>query len=199
MWLRKLESSANSLVGLSGSFFACRSSICKDWDILVPSDFNTAINSIRNGYIAVTDPELLGYYPTIKDDTREFHRKVRTVLRGITALFHNVELLNPIKYGFFSFQLFSHKLMRWLVPWFMLLILFINLLLLDQHMIYRLVLLGQALFYLTAFAGYLYKPLRNNKVIKIVYFFVQVNLAIAQAMIMYVTGNRITRWEPSKR
>ena len=199
MWLRSLESKANSLVGLSGSFFACRKSVCKDWNISVPSDFNTAINCIKYKLIAITDPELLGYYPNIKDETKEYSRKVRTVLRGMAALSHNISLLNPIKYGFFAFQIFSHKLMRWLVPLFMLITLLSNIFLLGQHEMYDLLFLGQIGFYLLACIGYLSKKLRNNIVIKLIYFFVQVNLATAQAILMFLGGKRITKWEPSKR
>jgi glycosyltransferase involved in cell wall biosynthesis len=199
MWLRKLESSANSLVGLSGSFFSCRSTICKNWNISIPSDFNTAINCVQQGYVAITDPKLLGYYPNIKDETKEYQRKVRTVLRGMAALSHNKSLLSPFKHGFFTFQLLSHKLMRWLVPWFMLLTLSLNLTLLDQHLIYSVVLTGQLAFYLIAIMGHLSVSLRQNKLIKVIYFFIQVNLAIAHAMIMFMLGKRITQWEPSKR
>lgn len=199
MWLRKLESSSNSLVGLSGSFFGCRKSICRDWSILVPSDFNTAINTIQQGNIAISDPELLGYYPNIKDEKKEFQRKVRTVLRGMAALFHKQAFLNPFKYGFFSFQLISHKLMRWLVPIFMAVTFIINILLLHESFIYEILFIGQVLFYLTALIGQLSVSCRNNKLVKIIYFFVQVNLAIAVAMIMFLTGKRITLWEPSKR
>ena len=46
MWLRKLESQVHSLVGLSGSFFAARKDVCENWDISVPSDFNTALNCV---------------------------------------------------------------------------------------------------------------------------------------------------------
>ena len=184
---------------MSGSFFACRAFVCNDWDINIPSDFNKAINSVKNGLIAITDPELLGHYPNIKDETKEFDRKVRTILRGMAALFSNRSVLNPAKFGFFSFQIFSHKLMRWLVPWFMLLFLLSNIILLDQHSMYALLFLGQAVFYLLAYSGHLSLKLRNSKIIKIIYFFVQVNLATGQAMLLFLTGKRITKWEPSKR
>lgn len=198
MWLRKLESSAYSLVGLSGSFFACRAEIAEDWNIGIPSDFNTAINCVRKGRIAITDPELLGYYPNLKDESKEFQRKVRTVLRGMAALFSDPSLLNPLRYGFFSFELISHKLMRWLVPWFMLATLAINLLL-PWSGFYGLTLLGQLAFYGLGAAAFFNARLREHKLLKLIYFFIQVNLAIAQAMILYLRGQRIARWEPSKR
>ncbi len=198
MWLRKLESSAYSLVGLSGSFFACRAEVAEDWNIGIPSDFNTAINCVRQGRIAITDPQLLGYYPNLKDESREFQRKVRTVLRGMAALFSQPNLLNPLRYGFFAFELISHKLMRWLVPWFMLSALTINLML-PWSGFYGLMLLGQVAFYGIGMAAFFNARLREHKLLKLVYFFIQVNLAIAVAWLRYLRGQRIARWEPSKR
>ena len=47
-------------------------------------------------------------------------RKVRTFLRGITVLLANLDLLRPLRYGRFAFQLASHGwwflaplLLRW--------------------------------------------------------------------------------------
>jgi len=51
----------------------------------------------------------------IADEKREFERKVRTVLRGLTIFFKHLEFLNIFKYGLFSYQFFCHKLLRWLV------------------------------------------------------------------------------------
>ncbi len=54
MWLRRLESDRAGLVGLSGSFFAARREVCEHWDIYSPSDFNTALNSAKQGLVAIT-------------------------------------------------------------------------------------------------------------------------------------------------
>lgn len=199
MWLRKLECSFNTLVGLSGSFFAARKQVCQSWNIQVPSDFNIALNCVRKDYIAISHPELLGYYPNIKDEAQEYQRKVRTVIRGIAALFSQKEVMNPFKYGLFSFQVISHKLMRWLVPWFLLITLLSNLLLWNQHWLFSLTLIAQVIFYLLSIIGSLFSAAKQNALIKISFFFVQVNLAITQAMLMFLYGKRITRWESSKR
>jgi len=37
MWLRRMESAVAGLVGLSGSFFAARKSVCSEWDIHSPA------------------------------------------------------------------------------------------------------------------------------------------------------------------
>jgi len=199
MWLRNLECSVNSLVGLSGSFFAARKEVCENWSINVPSDFNTALNCVSKGYIAISNPKLLGYYPNIKDESKEYPRKLRTVIRGIAALFSTPRVLNPFAFGLFSFQVFSHKLMRWAVPWFMLSLLVTSLFVWNQNMFYTLILIGQIAFYSISFIGLISKRLRSHSLIKLPFFFVQVNTALFHASLLYLMGKRITKWEPSKR
>lgn len=199
MWLRKLESNVEGLVGLSGSFFAARKEVCQDWNIGVPSDFNTALNCVKNGYTAITAPELLGFYPNLKDETKEYQRKVRTVIRGMAALFSQSFIMNPFKYGLFAFQVISHKLMRWLVPWFLLLTFIFNLLIIDSSWLFNFSFIAQCIFYGVAAIGFIFSKARKNPLVKIIYFFIQVNLAIFQSSLMYMFGKRITFWEPSKR
>ncbi len=199
MWLRRLEASVNSLVGLSGSFFACRKSISKNWDINVPSDFNTALNCVSQGFVAVSHPHVLGYYPNLKDESKEYQRKLRTVIRGMAAIAQKPAVLNPFKHGLFAFEVFSHKIMRWLVPWFQLTLFICNLVVWQEHFLFTLLLIGQVSFYTLAIIGWLSKSLRKNNLVKLPFFFMQVNLAIAHASLQFLTGKRITKWVPSKR
>lgn len=200
MWLRGLESARAGLVGLSGSFFAARRAVCDDhWDIYAPSDFNTALNTVRNGLVAVTAPDVLGFYQDVADSTREYQRKVRTIIRGLTALARHPEVLNPLRYGLFSFQVFGHKLMRWLAPWFQLLLLLVSFALAGQGAVYTLTLVAQLAFYGLVLAGHWMPSLRESVPVKIPYFFVQVNMATAQATVSFLSGRRMTVWTPSKR
>jgi hypothetical protein len=200
MWLRGVESDRAGLVGLSGSFFAARRDVCdQDWDILSPSDFNTALNSARKGMVAVTAPDVLGFYQDVADASREYQRKIRTIIRGLTALSRHMEVLDPFRFGWFAFQVFGHKLMRWAVPWFQLLLLFTSVLLAGKGGIYALALLGQLLFYGVVIAGHIKPELRERTLVKIPYFFVQVNLAIARATVDFLRGRRMTVWTPSQR
>jgi glycosyltransferase involved in cell wall biosynthesis len=197
MWLRRLETRKHGIVGLSGSFFAARRAVCQDWDIHTPSDFNTALNCARLGYVAVSDPNVCGHYPNIKDERREYARKVRTVTRGLAGLARHVDVLNPFKYGMFAYQVWSHKVMRWAVPWFMLLALVSSWALASRHWIYAAAFIAQAALYLLALIvrGRAAKP----ALLKIPFFFVQVNMAIAHATLAFLVGKRVTVWEPSKR
>jgi len=199
MWLRRLESDRAGLVGLSGSFFAARREVCEEWDIYSPSDFNTALNCAKKGLVAITCPDVLGIYNDVKDPGLEYRRKMRTVIRGITAIARHPQVLNPFKMGMFAFQVWSHKIMRWGVPWFMLIFAVLTFMLQGQGSIYLLALFVQIAFYALALAGWVSVRMRENTLIRIVFFFVQTNLALAQATLSFLSGKRMTVWSPSQR
>ena len=89
--------------------------------------------------------------------------------------------------------------MRWGVPWFMAIFLLITLYLQGEGLIYTIALGAQLAFYLMALGGWISQRLRKNTLIKIIFFFVQTNLALAQATISFMLGKRMTVWTPSKR
>lgn len=203
MLLRKLESRVNTLVGLSGSFFAARREVCKNWSIDLQSDFNTLLNSIKLGLRGVSDSKSIGYYKNIADEKKEYNRKVRTVLRGISVMMKNLSLLNPIRYGLFAWQLFSHKIGRWLVPFFLILAFISNLSIIGDSFFYVFTFVLQVAFYFLAYAYFQAGKRREQgafvNLMKIPYFFVTVNLSILVAWWRYIKGERAIFWEPSKR
>lgn len=199
MWLRRMESGLAGLVGLSGSFFAARKRICEQWDILSPSDFNTALNCARAGMRAVTSPDVLGYYKDLQDPRKEYQRKVRTVLRGMTAIARHPDVLNPFRFGLFAWQVWSHKIMRWLVPYFLAALLLVSIPLAARGGIYLAALVGQLAFYGVALLAHFSPPLRRHTLPKLIYFFVQVNISLADASLRLLSGQRMATWQPSAR
>jgi len=163
------------------------------------SDFRTVLNSVKLGMRAVTDPSAVGYYKDVSDDRREFDRKVRTVLRGITVFFNNMEYLNIFKYGFFSYQYFCHKLLRWLVPVLLILFLLSNVILVQKSMTYGLFLIIQFMFYSVGFMGIRRTDSIKSVFSKIPVYFIVVNASILLAWIRFVKGERIVLWTPSER
>lgn len=199
MLLRNLETKVNTLVGLSGSFFAARRDVCQDWAIDRQSDFNTLINSVKLGLRGISDLESIGYYKQLVDDRKEFERKVRTVLRGIVVFMKSLSLLNPFRYGLFSWQLFSHKLCRWLVPFAMILVFLSNTFLISSSSFYRFTLSLQVVFYSIGSASILSQRFPKDEFLKIPSFFILVNCSILYAWCRYARGDRIVGWNPSKR
>ena len=199
MLLRCLETRAHSLVGLSGSFFAARKEVCSDFSADMQSDFKTLLNSIRLGLRGVSDADALGYYLDVADQKKELERKIRTIIRGLTVFFQHLELLNVFRYGLFSYQLFCHKLLRWLVPLFLFTALMSNLVLAFGSRAYFIIFLLQVMFYALAAITLLKKDPPNHLLLKIPGYFLSVNLAIAIAWWRYLSGYRVLMWTPSER
>src|SRR3989440_1908917 len=200
MFLRSLETRVNSLVGLSGSFFAARREGCKGkWSDDLQSDFNTVLNSMRMGLRGVADPDSIGYYKNIADERKEYERKVRTVLRGISVFMRSLALVNPLRHSVFAWQLLSHKLCRWLVPFAMMTAFVSNALLAFSSRWYAGLFLIQILFYSVALGGIFWKPLLRLPIVRLFSFFLLVNASIFQAWVRYWSGERLIVWEPSKR
>lgn len=201
MWLRKLESRVNSLVGLSGSFFAARKQVCLDFSEDMQSDFRTVLNSVKMGLRAVCDSQAIGFYLDVSNEKREFDRKVRTVMRGLTVFFRHLEFLNAFRYGLFSYQYFCHKLLRWWVPFFLFIAFVSNVILAVKSFPMLLLLLGQLSFYGLAIWGLKGRGLSSSGllVVRIPMYFLTVNASIFIAWWKYLKGERVIMWAPSER
>jgi cellulose synthase/poly-beta-1,6-N-acetylglucosamine synthase-like glycosyltransferase len=195
MLLRRLETRVNSLVGVSGSFFAVRRAVCGRWASDRQSDFDTVLRAVEQGYRAVLDPESAGYYRNIDAPRREFGRKVRTVVRGLAVLAANVRLLNPARFGLFAWQLASHKLCRWLVPFAMLTALGTSALLAASSAVYGAILVAQAVFYAAAAAGLVLPA----GAFRLPSYLVVANAAVLVAWVRFALGDRMVTWRPSER
>lgn len=195
MWLRALETRVHSLVGLSGSFFAARREVCRRWAADRQSDFSTLLNAVDLGYRGVLDPACAGYYTNIADERREFQRKVRTVVRGLVVLAANRHMLNPFRYGLFAWQLASHKVCRWLVPFAMAAALAASAALAADSIFYSWLLVAQCGFYAAAFGG----MATGARALKVPAFFVVANAGVLVAWFRYARGERMTTWTPSAR
>jgi hypothetical protein len=199
MWLRRLESKSGSVVGLSGSLFAARREVAQGLRGNLQSDFYMALRAVSMNLRAISIPTIKGYYKDIGSNTKEFDRKVRTVIRGLTVFFGNLFLLNPFEYKLFSVRLFSHKMMRWLVPFFLMVGFVTSLLLSIKSFVYFAFLGIQVIFYLLALLGYFFPFFKTISFIRIPFYFSLVNLSILIAWSQFISGKRIVMWEPSRR
>ena len=195
MRLRELETNANTLVGLSGSFFAARREACRPWKADRQSDFNTLLNSMAQGLRGVLDVHSVGYYRNISDPHREFERKVRTVVRGLYVLSSSAGMLNPLTHGLFAWQLASHKLCRWLVPFGLIVAALATAALATQSPWYFAAALVQIAFYGAAAIGITTGAPR----LRVPAFFVLANAAVLVAWVRFARGERIVSWTPSTR
>lgn len=199
MWLRQLESDFNSLIGLSGSCFAVRRHIAQELQIDIPSDFSLLLESQRQGMRGVHAPDVIGSYRAVRTEGEEFSRKVRTVLRGITACFSRAEVLSPAHYGVFSWQVWSHKIGRWAVPWLLVVSFIGSVYLASQSFFFAFLALAHLALVSLAIFGLAEDSYQRQPLIKICVFFCVVNAAIAVAWIKYLSGQRSVAWNPSAK
>jgi cellulose synthase/poly-beta-1,6-N-acetylglucosamine synthase-like glycosyltransferase len=114
--IKTAESRWGCCVGADGAIFAMRRSLYRrllDDDI---NDFVLPLGVIDQGYRCVFAEDAFCSERPGKSLESEFRRQSRITNRTLRALWRNAHLLNPVRFGLFSFFLFSHKLVRFLVP-----------------------------------------------------------------------------------
>lgn len=199
LFLRQQESKVGSIVGASGSFYAQRRHLVPTFVAGVAPDFHSVLHAVSEGYLAVSEPRARGRMEATSSHSKEFRRKVRTVLRGMTAVARYRYLLNPIRSPSFALILGSHKIARWLVPFWLVVMLTTNLLLLGRPF-FQVVAIPHLGFYLLGAFGLLgHTSVASNLATRIPSYFVTVNAAIAVAAWRFATGDRQELWDPTSR
>ena len=198
--LRELESRVNSIIGCDGGIDAVRKRLFRPVDPAMIPDFFIPLKVIEQGYRVVYEPEAISKEDISRNTGNEFKMRVRVIVRSFNAMFRLKHLLNPIVYSLFSFQLFSHKVLRYLVPLVQVLLFFANLQLVGYSEVYTLFLIGQIAFYLSAIYGYtvMSRGDKPKKYFYVPYYFNLVNFASLIAIIEFLSGERYVVWEPRK-
>ncbi len=201
MWIRALETRAAGIVGASGCFYGVRLPLQR---LMVPEtlsrDFAAPLLARSEGYRAVSVDAAVAFVPRAGAFRSEYRRKVRTMTRGIQTLVYLRRLLNPFRYGLFAWELFSHKVCRWLVPWAGVAAT-IGLVLLAPSVSWaRWLLVAAGVIVLGAVAGWCWPEGRAMpRFVSIPALFVAGNLAALQSSIAAFRGENNAVWEPTRR
>jgi cellulose synthase/poly-beta-1,6-N-acetylglucosamine synthase-like glycosyltransferase len=130
------ESLVSSCVGADGAVFAIRKSLYRPLAAGDINDFIIPLNVIGQGRRAVLDPGAWCREEAADSGEKAYHRQVRITTRTLWAIRNNFRFLNVMKYGWFSFFLVSHKVLRLAVPLFFISGFFLNIGLLGQWWLY---------------------------------------------------------------
>ncbi len=198
MALRRFESRACTLVGLSGSFFAVRRSLASPWPEDLASDFRIALESIRRGLRAVSEPRARARFRATEQQGVEWQRKIRTVRRGIAVLATYRALLHP-RYGRAALALWGHKVARFSSPFALLGVLAGSALAAAESGVAAALLAAQLLGYGLGALALGMPGVRAWKIPRLAGFFVLVNAAIAVAWFYHLSGRRAVTWQPTRR
>ncbi len=191
-WIRKSESLVHSVAGATGALYAIKT---KDYEPIsqdtILDDFEIPIQILKKGkrVILVEGAEL--YDTTQEDAQKEKQRKIRTLSGNYQSFARNPWLFNPLKNPIWI-QFISHKVMRLLIPYFMVIIFVLPFFL--KGWVYKVILIFQCLFYLSALLGRLLPGLRENKLISFCYVFFELNAGSVISLQKYFTNQIEVRW-----
>jgi cellulose synthase/poly-beta-1,6-N-acetylglucosamine synthase-like glycosyltransferase len=193
-FIKMMQSRIRTISGCCGCIYSVRRAAYTPLHPDVISDLVQPLWAIQKGYRVVFEDRALAYEETTKSSQEEFSMRVRVVTRGIRGILSVSNLLNPWKYGWVSVQLLSHKVLRWMVPLFLLL-LFVSSAVLWNHTWYGIPLALQAGFYGFALLTLLVPLHRLWKPLGIPLYFCTLNAAALRSILEVMRGRKFVVWE----
>jgi len=196
-FLRRHESRACSLIGASGCMYSVRRSAYLPLYPEAHGDFLIATKMIQQGLRTVFEPEAVCTEETNRRVDNELRMRVRVITQTFNDLWRHRAMLNPFRSGFYAVQLFSHKVMRYLVPLFLVLTFATSAILAPSSLIFRLAFALQAIGYACAVLSMLLERAGLHvRLLALPQYFVLTNVASVLALYKLVRGERYARWEP---
>lgn len=197
--LRKMETKIGSIVGVDGGVDAIRKELYQPMNPDQLPDFVLPLKVIDQGYRVVYESEAILCEPALNSSEDEYRMRVRVALRALWALRDMRHLLTGSASHLFSFQLWSHKVLRYLCFVFLAGAYISNVVLLPCGLFYIILFVLQT----SAYTGAAISPLLdkkgcNIKLFYLAYYFALINLASAHAFIKFIMGQKMVTWTPRK-
>lgn len=205
--LKSLDWRLYSTAGAAGELFAIRRCLFEEMETdTLLDDFILSMRIVMNGYRIAYCASAYAIEGGSADMIEEEKRKVRIAAGGLQSVWRLRALLNPFKYGIFSFQYTSHRVLRWTITPILLFALlplnFIILFTTSNLALYALIWVLQCLFYLMGSLGYYYSRKRiKHKILFVPYYFLFMNINVIRGFnyLRKRKGNNSGAWEKSKR
>ncbi|WP_431156703.1 glycosyltransferase [Winogradskyella poriferorum] len=205
--LKKWDAELYSAVGAAGELFAIRTELYNEVEPdTILDDFIISLRVAQKGYTIQYNPEAYAIETASANVKEELKRKIRISAGGIQSVVRLRSLLNIFKYGLFSFQYISHRVLRWTItPLCLLLIIPVSFLIIYQDGLtgfgfYNVFFWLQLIMYLGALLGWLLESNATSiKVLFIPYYFFIMNLSVVLGFIRFIGDNQSVNWERAKR
>jgi Glycosyltransferases, probably involved in cell wall biogenesis len=203
-FLKKQDAAFYSVVGAAGELFAIRTHLFKSFDdSIILDDFMISVQVCLQGYRFAYEPGAYAIETPSVSLGDEKLRKVRIAAGAYQTISQLPGCFNMFKYPLLCFQYFSRRLLRWTVcPLLFVLIFFINVYLLriNASAVYFYLMLGQIVFYIAAFFGWLtVKINRNPGWLTIPFYFVFMNMCLYRGFFNFISNKHTVLWKKSLR
>jgi cellulose synthase/poly-beta-1,6-N-acetylglucosamine synthase-like glycosyltransferase len=192
--VKRLEAGVGSVVGADGSLYAVRRELYRPVpaDRLIMDDFYVSLSVVAAGRRLAYAPRAVAHEEALDDGRREFRRKARIMAGSLAAL----SALPTSIWRRIPFQLYSHKVLRWLGPAFLVAAIFASAGAAALGSTAGAALLAaQLLFYVCAVAGWVLGGGRAPFVFRAPFFFVMANAALGAGWLEYFAGRNEAAWD----
>jgi glycosyltransferase involved in cell wall biosynthesis len=199
-FLKQMDARLNALLGANGAIYALRRSL------FVPLPDGTLVDDfllpllvrLKTNCEIVYDRAIVAHEETPADMGSEFKRRSRIGAGGFQSLTVLWPLLSPAR-GWIAFTFLSHKVLRWVCPFFLLGALAANALLLE-HGLYRLALSAQGFLYAAAAAGAIAPGSgRAVRLLRLATLFTSMNAALLTGFLRWAAGVQAGTWKRTAR
>ena len=203
--LKAWDSELYSVVGAAGELFSVKTSLYVPVEPdTILDDFMISMLIAEKGYRIIYEPDAYATESASANTKEELKRKIRIAAGGIQSFVRLTSLLNPFKNPVLSFQYLSHRILRWTITPFLMIVSFILnwvfVIYYEGDWLYCTILFFQMLFYSFALLGWIMQS-RSIKVklFFIPYYFCMMNFAVMAGIKRHFFSKQTVLWEKAKR
>lgn len=196
-WIRRLEGKIGCLPFVAGAFYSIRKQLYSTTPGGIPDDSHSPLNTLKKDRKVIFADDAVAFETAEKQGKNLFKIKVRGIVRELNSIFYNRELLNPFRYFLTFFILINHRVLRYSVPFLLIILLVINLhLLLLKVPIYKIIFSIQAVFYGLTLLKALVGSRMEVRIISLPFYFCLVNYAAFIGVVQFILRQKYATWEP---
>lgn len=201
--LKQWDYELYSTAGAAGELFAIRTDLYKQTEEdTILDDFIISLRIVESGYKIAYEPNAYAMEGSSANTREELKRKTRICAGGFQAIIRLMSLLNVAKHPIFSFQYFSHRVLRWtLAPMALLLLIPVHFWLVRAHdPLLNTLFALHLLFYLFAFIGWLLEEKNTRlKIFFIPYYFILMNYSVFIGFYRFINQKQDHIWQRAQR
>jgi cellulose synthase/poly-beta-1,6-N-acetylglucosamine synthase-like glycosyltransferase len=195
--MKQMESDLQTTVGATGAVYAIRKELFRPLPEHKPvmDDFIIPLNIVKQGYVVRYEPQAKAHERPSNSVIGEFRRKVRISAANFYGLSEFSSLLHP-RYGFAALALWSRKILRWCVPFLMIVMIIASLFLAEQSRFFRLIAALETVFLASAFLGLILEKAKLRiGILGLPYYFVAMNAALLVGFVKFALGRQSAAWD----
>jgi cellulose synthase/poly-beta-1,6-N-acetylglucosamine synthase-like glycosyltransferase len=197
--INQFESAIDSTVTSNGALYGVRRVLARSISSAsFADDWVNLLEALSTGRRVVINPKAWAHEKRAVTMHGEIQRTIRTASAGMSTVWHYRSLLSP-KYGWISFFLISHKVIRWVSPLFMIALMIGTVATINNTLLFGILLYGQIIAYGLALLGYAASVNGQNvPIASALQYFVAMNYSFLVAMLRFMRSQRNDQWNPNE-